>query len=166
MSVDEVKVLYTCPVCGRGFRSRQALAGHMNAHPEFKWKRLSVRLPADLVDRFAEICRKHKTTQCAVIHSLVQAVIQGDELGVVKIPSGNPLYVVIQDFYAAKPKARGKYVPPAGFEPAGPFEVPRCGYVQRVDPRAGEVFCSRARTWVKPEVCRGCRLQRGFIKLG
>jgi len=166
MSGKSVKTLYTCIFCGRAFSTRQALAGHMKVHRDLKWKRLCVRLPAELVDRFSEVCAKHKTTQCAVIHGLVQAVIQGEKLGVVKLNSSNPMYVVIQDFYAARPKARGKYVPPAGFEPGGPFEFPRCGYVQRVDPAAGEVFCSRARTWVRPEVCRGCRLQRGFIKMG
>ena len=165
-SGKRVKTLYTCIVCGRAFSSRAALCGHMRVHRDVEWKVLRVRLPAELVDRFYEVVRKHKTTTCAVVHSLVQAVVQGDELGVVKLPSSNPLYVVVQDFYAARPKARGKYVPPGDLNPAGSFEVPRCGYVQSVSLSAGEVFCSRARTWVKPEVCRGCRLQRGFIKLG
>jgi len=166
MCVNCVEVLYTCVVCGKAFTKRQSLAAHMRVHRDVEFKRFSVRLPRELVDRFDEVVRRHKTTRCAVIHGIVQAVVQGEKLGLVKLNSANPMYVVVQDFYAARPKARGKYVPPPRFEPGRLFEVPRCGLIQSVSLESGEVYCGGAGTWVSPEKCRKCSFNQGFIKLG
>lgn len=121
-----VKTLYTCIICGRSFSSRKALFGHMRVHRDVKWKRLTVRLPAELVDRFYKVVRDHKTTTCAVVHSLVQAVVKGEELGVFKLSSSNPSYVVIQEFFNARPRGHGKY-DLSGLEPVvAEAATPKC----------------------------------------
>jgi len=142
------------------------LAGHMRVHRDVEFVRTSFRFPKELWDRFVEVCAKHKATQCSVIHGLIQAVVQGEKLGVVKLNSSNPMYVVMQNFYAARPKAPGKYAFPAEFLPSKPFDIPRCGHVQSVCSRTGEVYCGGAGTWVSIEKCRKCSFNRGFIKVG
>jgi len=166
MSGKRVQTLYTCVVCGRAFSSRAALCGHMRVHRDVKWKYLRVRLPAELVDKFYEVVKKHKTTTCSLIHHLVLATVKGDEMGVIDLAAKNPITIQLQSFYAARPKAPGKYAFPLEFKPAGQFEVPRCDLLQSVSVGTGEVYCGGAGTWVSPEKCRKCSFSRGFIKLG
>jgi len=142
------------------------LAGHMRVHSDIEWGFLHVRLPKAKLERFKEICRKHNTTTCHVISALLDAVDQGEQLGVVKLTGPNPFIVQIHEFYAARPKAPGKYAFPLEFKPAGQFEVPRCDLLQSVSVGTGEVYCGGAGTWVSLEKCRKCSFNRGFIKVG
>lgn len=159
---SRVEVLYVCSVCGKGYSSRQGLAGHMNKHGDVEFARLSVRLPREKVERFKEFCKRHKTTTCALINALLTAVEKGAELGVVDLTSANPSIVQVQEFYASKPRGHGKYDTTYMAAPESSRPNVLCLYLDGV--RAGEVFCQRfGGMWHPASRCGECpknRLQK------
>jgi len=161
-----VDVVYSCLVCGKAFTSRQALAAHMRVHRDVEFVKTSFRLPRDLAERFVEVCHKHHTTACHVVYTLIQAFVEGEKRGLVDISTKNPVIVHMHQYFAARPRGHGKYAFPPGFLPSTVINIPRCGHVQSVCSRTGEVYCGGAGTWVSPEKCRKCGFNRGFIKVG
>jgi hypothetical protein len=164
MESSEVKTLYTCIVCGKGFSSRKALFGHMRVHRDVKFKRVTVRLPAELVDRFYDVVRKHKTTSCSVLHGLITAVVQGEELGVVKLQGPNPFIVQLNSYFGARPRGHGKYDFGLGLGPEPRAPGVLCLFMDGVD--GDQVFCQkRGGLWLPLSVCSTCPKNR-FQKKG
>jgi len=102
-------VLYKCVVCGRSFTSIQALRGHMKAHRDVEFENFTVRLPKELCSRFKEVCRRHNTTTCQVIHSLIQVFLEGEKRGVVNLATPNPVVIQLVNYFGGAPRGRKKW---------------------------------------------------------
>ena len=101
--MSDVK-LYTCVVCGRHFSGVQALRGHMKVHRGM-YMRTSILVPVLKWPKFKEICDKHGTTTCMLLDNLISATIKGEELGVIKIGSPNPVIIQVQEYFTGKPRS-------------------------------------------------------------
>lgn len=107
--MTQIKILYSCVVCGKGYDKRQSLAAHMKVHKDVEFFRTTVRVPKVLWKQFLGVCEKHKTTTCHVLYTLMKATVKGDETGLVDLAAKNPLIVQMQSFFGARPRGRGKY---------------------------------------------------------
>ena len=155
-----IETLYSCIVCGAGFKSRQGLAGHMNKHRDIEFSDVHVRVPKDVADKFMDVVKKHKTTSCHLVYTLMKATIKGDESGMVDLGAKNPLIVQMNSFFGGAPRGRNKY---AVFPiPFGPLEEAlRCDYLHQKEWSEGRFgWCSRCGRWVTPNNCLGC-VERG-----
>ena len=109
MGEAEGPTLYKCVVCGKAFTKLQSLMAHMRVHRDIEWARLSVRLPKSLVEEFKELAKRHNTTTCQLIHSMLTALIEGEKRGVVQIGSSNPVIINLVNVFNARPRGHGKY---------------------------------------------------------
>ncbi|MEM2197268.1 MAG: C2H2-type zinc finger protein [Sulfolobales archaeon] len=153
-SAKEVVKVYTCFICNRSFSSVQALRGHMRVHKAERGVlvKTSFILPRSKLERFRELCRRHKTTECHLLEVLIDAALKADELGVIRIGSENPVIVyVVHNFYG---------------KPRSPFklEIPRdaigCGYLQHKEwlpPYIG--WCMKIKRWVELSTCITCKFK-------
>jgi hypothetical protein len=127
----------------------------MNRHKDVEFVQFHVRLPKELVEKFQAVRVKHKTTDCALIHALMQATVKGDELGVIKIGSENPSIIQIVEQFASRPRGHGKYDTTSmpGFEPEAPsVYCVFCGGFS-----GGLVFCQRhGSDWLPASRCADC----------
>ena len=151
-----VETLYTCIVCGKGFTSGAALNGHLRVHGDVDWRQFHVRLPAELVERFQAVCKKHKTTTCGLIHSLMVACVVGDEKGDVQIGASNPLTINLVEAFNALPRGHGKYdLSALAVDPL--TAVARCPHLDHRDWVSGRLgWCRDVKRWVTLELCAGC----------
>jgi len=102
-SRTEVDRLFVCVVCGRAFSSKQGLRSHMRVH-RGEYKVVSVVVNRREWEEFKEICRRHKTTTCAVLRALIQGVIRGERMGA-QILNPNPIVIQVQNYYFGKPRS-------------------------------------------------------------
>jgi len=124
-SRTEVERLFVCVVCGRAFSSKQGLRSHMRVH-RGEYKVVSVVVNRREWEEFKEICRRHKTTTCAVLRALIQGVIRGERMGA-QILNPNPIVIQVQNYYFGKP--RSVYEVPLGEVKSmefGRWWCPRC----------------------------------------
>ena len=158
--------LYKCWVCGREFLKLQALRAHMRVHSREErsaFRPVTVDVRADLWERFKEVCRKHGTTTCQLINSLIQAVVRADELGypIVDI-TANPLIICVQNVYTGRPRGRKEVLPDL---PALPARLPSCSYAHRLWASKGQVYCRRLGDWVGLQVCLKCSYADGALEV-
>lgn len=151
-----VEVVYSCLVCGRAFSKRASLAAHMRVHRDVRMAQLNVDLPKDLKDRFVEVCRKHHTTTCHVIYTLVKAFLEGEERGLVSLATHNPVVVQVVNLFGARPRGHGKYSFAGDLSSGTPRVL--CLYMDGVD--GEEVFCQRYGAWVPSSRCFQCDKNR------
>lgn len=136
-----VEVVYSCLICGKAFSKRASLAAHMKVHRDVKMAQLNVDLPKDLRDAFNEVCRKHHTTTCHVIYTLIKAFIEGEKRGLVDLATHNPVTIQVVNLFGAKPRGHGKYdVAAAVLDVAGGVRV-QCAFLGGVS--GGDVYCRR-----------------------
>jgi len=120
VSEKEVVRLYRCVFCGRAFTSLKALHGHLKKHRGVRRVRTSFEVPAEKWERFKEKVRRHKSTTCAVLNSLIDWYLaQPDEyLGylhsleqVTENPSFmGPVWQFIYVYGGDRPRSRLKYL--------------------------------------------------------
>ena len=124
--MGEVECLFTCIICGRAWASKQSLRAHMKVHGG-EYQRTSVHVRRGLWERFNEVCRRHKTTSCALLDALMRAVVEGEKSGSVdlsRIGASNPLIINVNEYFLGTPRSAWKTeVPPS--HGAGPV-CPSC----------------------------------------
>jgi len=99
----EVERAYVCVVCGRMFSSKKGLQGHMKAH-RGEYMTTHIVVNKREWELFKEVCRRHKTTTCAVIREFVRKVILNERLGL-DIYSFQPIVINLNSFYLGKPRS-------------------------------------------------------------
>jgi hypothetical protein len=154
-----VEVVYSCLICGKAFSKRASLAAHMRVHKDVKMAQLNVDLPKDLRDAFNEVCRKHHTTTCHVIYTLIKAFIEGEKRGLVDLGTHNPVTIQVVNLFGARPRGHGKYDLGLGMgsEPLG-LNV-GCFYIGAVS--GGDVYCNwLGGSWVSGQRCQACPKNR------
>jgi len=127
LAKDRVEVLFVCVVCGKAFRSKQALRGHMNAHRGEGYRTTHIVVQGESWERFLDLCRRHKTTTCQLLGVLIRAALKGDETGMIDVGAPNPAVVNIHEYFLGKPRSAWEFpVTPEVFHPrAG--RCPECG---------------------------------------
>lgn len=151
-----IETLFSCLVCGAGFKSRQGLAGHMNRHRDVEFVDVHVRVPKSVADGFKAVYTKHKTTSCHLLYTLMKATIKGDEVGMVDLGAKNPLVVNMMSFFGGRPRGRNKYVLEKVL--AGPLsEATDCRWLRHKEWNRGRLgWCRQFRRWVTPARCVSC----------
>ncbi|MBA7704493.1 hypothetical protein ES703_113305 [subsurface metagenome] len=155
-----IETLFSCIVCGDGFKSRQGLAGHMNSHRDVEFMDVHVRVPKDVGKKFMGVVRKHKTTSCHLIYTVMKAIIKGDETGMVDLAAKNPLIVHMTSIFGGAPRGSRKYdlipIPYGNLE-----EALRCDHLRHREFEVGRLgWCSKCGRYVTPSNCLGC-VERG-----
>jgi hypothetical protein len=154
-----VEVVYSCLICGKAFSKRASLAAHMKVHRDVKMAQLNVDLPKDLRDAFNEVCRKHHTTTCHVIYTLIKAFIEGEKRGLVDLGTHNPVTIQVVNLFGARPRGHGKY----DLENLPINDITQesvlCAYIDGVN--GSKVFCQkRGGLWLPLSVCSTCPKNR------
>lgn len=149
-SMSEV-VLYKCVVCGQAYTKVQSLRAHLKRHRDLEWVNLTIRVPKAMAERFKAACKSHNTTTCLVISSIIEAVLKGQDMGVVdlaRLVGPNPLVVTMHEYFMGRP--RGHYRVPVSGElfPSPRGRCPECGssdvYEQK-DPFGSEFRTGRCK---------------------
>lgn len=151
-----IKTLYSCLVCGDGFKSRQGLAGHMKKHKDIEFSQVHVRIPKDVADKFMDVCKRHKTTSCHLIYTLMKMTVKGEKMGVVDLGAKNPVIVQLISNFGGAPRGKNKYLLP--ILPFGPLEdALRCDHLHQKEWAEGRFgWCSACGRWVTPANCVSC----------
>lgn len=105
--MPEIERLYQCVVCPAAYDNPQSLRAHMKVH-KGEYARTTIYVPVDLWPRFNEICKKHKTTTCHLLKSLIESVIRGEETGSVdlrRIGSPNPVIINVSHVFLGRPRS-------------------------------------------------------------
>jgi hypothetical protein len=154
-----VEVVYSCLVCGKAFSKRASLAAHMKVHRDVKMAQLNVDLPKDLRDAFNEVCRKHHTTTCHVIYTLIKAFIEGEKRGLVDLGTHNPVTIQVVNLFGARPRGHGKYDTSFGNSAISGNVGVLCLYVNGIS--GNEIYCQwRGGLWVPVALCSSCPKNR------
>lgn len=106
----KVERLFQCVVCPAAFVKKQSLRAHMKVHKK-AYLRTSIFARRDLWERFNQVCESHKTTSCHVLNALIEAVVQGEKVGVVdlaKIASPNPIVINLTHNFLGLPRGSRK----------------------------------------------------------
>jgi len=128
LAKDRVEVLFSCVVCGKGFRSKQALRGHMNAHRGEGYRTTHIVVQGESWERFMDLCRRHKTTTCQLLGVLIRAALKGDETGMIDIGAPNPAVINVHEYFLGKPRSAWEVpVPDRSLVLVGPGRCPECG---------------------------------------
>ena len=104
----EVERLYKCIVCGKAYAKKQALRGHMKKHKGEGYKRTSIYLLDEDREYLNGYTRKHNTTTCHFIHSVIQACKEGEKTGTVHIGAPNPVIIQVNEYFLGKPRSAWK----------------------------------------------------------
>ena len=120
--LGEVRV-FKCVICGAAFSSKFGLMGHVRCH-KGGFKRFCVSLPVGDVEWFKDFARRHNSTTCHLLKTMIDAFRKGEELGVVKVGSPNPVVVNLYQMFLGKPRSGWKVEVPPSRE-AGPV-CPSC----------------------------------------
>ena len=132
----------------------------MRTHQDIEFSQVHVRIPKDVADKFMSICKKHKTTSCHVIYTLMKSMIKGDETGVIDLAAKNPLIVQMISHFGGAPRGAKKYdlIP----IPYGHMEKAlRCDHLHHREFEVGRLgWCSKCSRMVTPNNCLGC-VERG-----
>jgi len=159
MSENEVTV-YKCVVCNKSFMKKQSLAAHCRIHKDVEFAELHVRLPKEKVEGFKAFCKRHNSTTCHMVLSMIDSYLEGDKRGLIVVGSPNPAIVHLQQFFNARPRGKRKYdVAPIPF---GPLEdALRCDHLHQKEWAEGRFgWCSVCGRWVTPANCVSC-VERG-----
>lgn len=146
-------VVYKCVVCGKAFTKLQSLMAHMRVHRDVEWARLSVRLPKKMVDEFKALAKRHNTTTCQLIHSLLTSLIEGEKRGIVTIGSQNPIVINLVNVFGGAPRGHKKWSLRglAGFEPPRCFICGSPAVVACSNTEANEVYLCKKHSYYKRE---------------
>lgn len=161
MSDSEVEVLYTCLVCGKSYSKVQSLRAHFKAHKNSGFSRTSIWVEDRLWDEFKGVCKKHKTTTCHLLSTLIKATIKGEETGTIKIGSSNPVVVQVNEIFLGKP--RSKFKVPLEVGVLG--RIPMCSHMYRAYSVQGVFSCSKWSRSVTVDDCERCPHIRGFAEV-
>lgn len=144
-------------VCGAGFKSRQGLAGHMKAHKDVEFAQVHVRVPKKVAEAFLAVCKKHKTTSCHLLYTLMKATVKGDEIGVVELGAKNPFMVNVISFFGGRPRGAHKYdLTPLLGDPLS--RAVSCENLRHKEWNVGRLgWCRSLKRWVTPLICEGCK---------
>lgn len=117
--------LYECIICGRAFTKVQSLRAHMKVHKGHDYVRTSIWVKGGQWEKFEALCKKHHTTTCHLLSTLVDAALKGEETGMVHIGAPNPVIINVSHTFLGSPRSAWK-VPVSGFEEHVPH-CPSCG---------------------------------------
>ncbi len=156
----KIETLYSCIICPEAFKTRQGLAGHMRKHRDIEFKQLHVRIPKDVADQFLDMCRRHKTTSCHMIYTLMKMTVKGEKMGVVDLGAKNPVVIQMISNFGGAPRGKKKYellpIPYGHME-----EALRCDHLRHREFEVGRLgWCSKCGRYVTPSNCLGC-VERG-----
>ncbi|MEM2174374.1 MAG: hypothetical protein ABIM21_00430 [candidate division WOR-3 bacterium] len=102
-------ILYKCIICNKAFVKKNSLRAHLRMHKkEEEYCDFHVKIPKSICVKFKELCKKHNTTTCHVIMTLMQACIKGEEIGVINLASPNPILINITHNFLGVPRSRYK----------------------------------------------------------
>ena len=156
---SEVGVVYSCLVCGRAFVKRASLAAHMRVHRDVEMVKAGFRVPKELWGVFVEACRRHHTTTCHVLYSLIKAFVEGEKRGVVDLSTKNPVVIQVVNLFGARPRGHGKYDPLGGVGSEPMALGVMCFYLSGFV--GGEVYCQwLGGSWVPVSRCAECPKNR------
>jgi hypothetical protein len=102
----EVDTLFICIICGKAFKSKGGLGGHMKVHRNIEFSRTTIAIPSEKLGAFKDLCRKHHTTTCAVINAVVDSMLTWKT---VSLTSPNPITIQLIQEFGGKPRSRNKY---------------------------------------------------------
>lgn len=127
--LSEVEVVYKCMVCGKAWSKVQSLRAHMKRHKGEGLQRTSIWVHGEKWDWFKGYCKKHNTTTCHLLDSIIDLVKKGDERGVVTLGSSNPVILQLHEYYLAGPRSRYKipFDPSRVAHNVQPVHCPLCG---------------------------------------
>jgi len=132
---------------------------HMRKH-KGAFMQLNVRLPRELVGEFKDLCRKHNTTTCHVLMTLIKAWLKGEELGMVSLSSPNPVIINVHETFLGKPRSAWK----TPLQESCKLWPPSCEFADDFIRSIREVGCTSQKEWVGLEECWNC-FQRGGRQL-
>lgn len=146
----EIEQIFPCVICGRAWSNKQSLRAHMKVH-KGEYLRTSIHVRKDLWESFSEVCKKHKTTTCALLDVLMKATLAGEESGSIdltKIGTPNPVVISVQEVFMGRPRGRNR-LEISRMIPEGPG-CPTCGSreVRTISPEGveySEGSCLRCR---------------------
>jgi len=113
MAKGEVRTLFACMVCGRGWASKQSLRAHMKVHKGEDIRSTHIVVKGQVWDRFVDLCRRHHTTTCHLLDVLMRAALKGDETGMIDVGAPNPAVIQIHEYFMGRPRSPFKVEVPA-----------------------------------------------------
>lgn len=108
--MSEVEQLHQCVICGRAWDNAQSLRAHMKAH-KGEYQRTSMHFKKDSWEAFNKLCKKHKTTTCHVLNTLMEGVVEGakvKDIDLPKILSPNPVIINMTHVFTGRPRSPWK----------------------------------------------------------
>lgn len=158
--MSEVKTLFVCVVCEKGWPSKQSLRAHMKVHKKEGYIRTSIIAQKERWAAFQEVCKKHKTTACHLLGALIDACVKGEKEGLVNIGSSNPVVIQVNHFFSGVPRSPFKGLRNPDLAPDPLTRVVRCNALVHKNWNVGRLgWCKNVDRWVTPEVCLGCRIE-------
>lgn len=164
-------VIYKCIICDKSWTKKQSLMGHMNAHKDIDWARLSVRLPKEKIDAFKDFCKRHNGTTCKMVAAFVDLALEADKRGIAIWPNGNPVNLCLQQFFNAAPRGKGSYDVLSTARRLGEsfssslvsvgkkLWPPSCGFADVFLRCNKEVGCKKTKDWISLTDCWSCFLR-------
>jgi len=116
--MPEIERLFQCIICGAAFDTKQGLRSHMRVH-KGEYMRTSIHVKREAWKAFNELCKRHKTTTCHVLNTLIEGILEGAEKGNIDLPrilSPNPLIINLTHIFLGRPRS--------GWKAGVPVEIP------------------------------------------
>jgi hypothetical protein len=101
-------ILYKCFLCGRSWSSKQSLRAHFKVHRNEGYMPTSFYAKKEPWADFKTMCRKHNSTTCQVLNSLIEACLTGEKQGLVNLAAKNPIVINVSHHFLGMPRSRVK----------------------------------------------------------